>query len=65
MLAEVQARMVANPEMAKGIGLDPIDPNDPDLNTPLVASGACPYSSGQAETPKGRQAVSGLCPMGY
>jgi len=62
LLAEVQARMVANPEMAKGIGLDPIDP---DLNTPLVASGACPYSSGQAETPKGRQAASGLCPMGY
>ncbi len=65
LLAEVQARMVANPEMAKGIGLDPIDPTDPDLNRPIVASGGCPFSSGQAETPKGRQAVNGLCPMSY
>ena len=65
LLAEVQARMVANPEMAKGIGLDPINPNNPDLNRPIVASGGCPYSSGQAETPKGRRAASGLCPMSY
>lgn len=65
LLAEVQARMVANPEMAKGIGLDPIDPNDADLIRPIVASGGCLYSSGQAETPKGRQAANGLCPMSY
>ncbi len=65
LLAEVQARMVANPEMAKGIGLDPIDPDDSDLNRPIVASGVCAYSNGQAETPNGRQAASGLCPMSY
>ncbi|DBA83022.1 hypothetical protein WJX77_004136 [Trebouxia sp. C0004] len=65
LLAEVQARMVANPEMAKGVGLDPIDPNDPGLNRPVGGSGACPYFSGQAQTPKGRQAANGLCPMSY
>ena len=65
LLAEVQARMVANPEMAKGIGLDPIDPTDRDLNRPIGASGGCPYSSGHAETPKGRRAASGVCPMSY
>ncbi len=65
LLAEVQARMVANPEMAKGIGLDPIDPNDSDLYRPVSASGVCPFSSGQSQTPKGRLAANGVCPMGY
>lgn len=65
LLAEVQARMIADPEMARGIGLDPIDPTDPGLNQPVMAPMACPFSSGQAMTPKGRQAANGLCPMGY
>lgn len=65
LLAEVQARMVANPEIAKGIGLDPIDLDDPDLNRPIVPSGACPYSSGRGETAKGRQAAGGVCPISY
>ena len=65
LLAEVQARVVANPELAKGIGLDPIDPNDPDLHRPVTAPMGCPFPDGQAHTAKGRQASSGLCPMGH
>ena len=63
LLAEVQARMVANPEMAKGIGLDPIDPKDAAVNEPVMGSGVCPFSSGQSRTAKGRRAADGLCPM--
>ena len=66
LLAEVHARMVANPELAKGVGLEPIDPNDPDLHRPVTAPmGTCPFSDGQAQTPKGRQGSSGQCPMGH
>ena len=65
LLAEVQARMVANPEMAKGLGLDPIDPNEPDLNRGPSAPMVCPFSAGMAKTPKGKQAANGLCPLGY
>lgn len=65
LLAEVQARMVANPEMAKGIGLDPIDPKDAAVNVPVVGPGVCPSSSGQAGSMKGRQAASGQCPMSF
>ena len=63
LLAEVQARMVANPEMAKGIGLDLIDPKDAAVNEPFMGAGVCPFSSGQARTAKGRQADNGQCPM--
>ena len=65
LLAEVQARMVANPEMAKGIGLEPIDPKDAAVNVPVMGPVVCPFSSGQAKTPKGREAASGLCPMAF
>lgn len=65
LLAEVQARMVANPEMAKGIGLDPIDPKDAAVNVPVMGPAVCPFSSGQARTPKGRQAADGLCPISF
>lgn len=65
LLAEVQARMVANPEMAKGIGLDPIDPRDAAVNVPVMGPVVRPFASGQAKTSKGREAASGLCPMGF
>ncbi|KAL3156129.1 hypothetical protein ABBQ32_012425 [Trebouxia sp. C0010 RCD-2024] len=62
LLAEVQARMVANPEMAKGIGLEPIDPKDAAVNVPVMGPVVCPFPTGQAKTPKGREAA---CPMGF
>lgn len=65
LLAEVQKRMVANPEMAKGIGLEPIDPKDAAVNVPVMGPVVCPFSSGQAKTPKGREAASAVCPMGF
>ena len=65
LLAEVQARMVANPEMAKGIGLDPIDPKDAAVNVPVMGPGVCPFSSGQSRTPKGRPGTNGQCPMSF
>lgn len=63
LLAEVQARMVANPEMAKGIGLEPIDPKDAAVNVPVMGAGVCPFSNGQARTAKGRQTADELCPI--
>ena len=65
LLAEVQARMVANPEMAKGIGLDPIDPKDAAVNVPVMGPGVCPFSSGQGGAMTGRQAASGQRPMSF
>ena len=68
LLAEVQARMVANPEMAKGIGLEPIDPADPDLHQPVLAPGVCPMGNFNGQAPplsRGRRTGSGGCPMGH
>lgn len=65
LLAEVQARMVADPEVAKGIGLEPIDPTHPDGDPFAMETASCPFSKGQAALPKGRGALNAGCPMGH
>ena len=47
--------MAANPDMAKGIGLEPIDPADPELNQPINGAGACPFADGQPFMPNGKE----------